>query len=209
MSVDGPGTFELHTGPDMAIAGQIGDRRVTAAAGSPISVPLPGGSHAIDLHATSTGDRWQLVPLWNGRDGWAAARLTASAPGRLDRFASAPAAFATTAIVLLLIAGWIASAVSKLELSRPLVVWSGVASVLFLCLGIFARFERSAGLLLLGSAFVPVARRGQNVRTAFVLVGYRGWRFLSGTRGRKSAASRSTRSATTGTCTSLRHTGSS
>jgi hypothetical protein len=171
LSVDRPGTFAVETGQDMVVSGAVGNARVASAQGASIVVPLAAGSHAVDLHVAANGDRWQFVPLWNGQDAWRSIRMTASMPSWLDRWASGPVGLATTAIVLLLVTAWSASALMTLGLSRQTIIWSIVTAVLLLLSGVFGRFERFAGLLLVGSAFVPIARRQRNIRTAFVLVG--------------------------------------
>ena len=171
LSVDRPGTFAVETGQDMVVSGAVGNARVASAQGASIVVPLAAGSHAIDLHVAANGDGWQFVPLWNGQDAWTSIRMTASMSSWLDRWASGPVGLATTAIVLLLVTAWSASALMTLGLSRQTIIWSIVAAVLLLLSGVFGRFERFAGLLLVGSAFVPIARRQRNIRTAFVLVG--------------------------------------
>jgi hypothetical protein len=56
-------------------------------------------------------------------------------------------------------------------LFRPAIIWSVTCAALCLGLGALGRLERFAALFILGAAFVPVATREKNARTAFFLVG--------------------------------------
>jgi hypothetical protein len=171
LEVDRPGTFVVETGEDMIVDGQVGGARVSAADGAQILLQLAGGSHAIQLHVASRGERWRFVPLWNGQDAWRATRLTVSDPSWLDRAASRAVAFATTAIVLLIAAAWSVSLVSARALPAPAVIWTVLTAGVFASLAVVGRFERLASLLLAASAFVPIAKRHRNDRAAFVLLG--------------------------------------
>jgi hypothetical protein len=169
--VNDSGWFALETGPDMTIAARIGETRVMPQPGNPVVVPLAPGTHPIEIHASLGGERWQFVPLWNGRDGWEATYLTTSPASTLDRIASGLLAFLTTTVVLLLLAAWSFSALASLELSTMMAVWTVLAAGLLVWLGVQGRFERLGGPLLIGSVFVPVGTRHRNMRSAFVLLG--------------------------------------
>jgi hypothetical protein len=171
VDVDRPGTFVVETGEDMIVDGQVGGARVSAADGAQIILQLAGGSHAIQLHVASRGERWRFVPLWNGRDAWSETRLTVSDPSWLDRVTSRAVSFATTAVVLLIAAAWSVSILSARALPGPAVIWSALTAGVFVSLAVVGRFERLASLLLVASAFVPVAKRHRNGRAAFVLLG--------------------------------------
>ena len=57
-------------------------------AASPDDVLVGPGAHAILIDGTLTGDRWRLVPTWNGADLWSSpAVATVSRPSKLDRIA--------------------------------------------------------------------------------------------------------------------------
>jgi hypothetical protein len=171
VTVDHDGTFVVRTGEDMVVAGEVGNARVGVADGADIVVPLARGSHAIRLHAGLTGERWQFVPLWDGRDAWASARLISSPPTGLDAMVSRPVAVATSAMVLLLVVSWSLSSMATLGFFRPALIWSVTSAGLLLGLGALGRLERFAALFILGAALVPVATREKNARTAFFLIG--------------------------------------
>ena len=171
VSVDRAGTFALETGEDMVVDGQVGAVSVSSTHGAPILIPLSAGAHSIELRVASRGDRWRFVPLWDGRDAWTATRLTVWEPSSLDRRASGVVAFATTTIVVLVALGWAASILGAGGHSAPVIVWSVLATGVFVTLAIAGRFERFASLLLIGSALVPISTRYRNGRSAFLLIG--------------------------------------
>ena len=116
VSVADAGTLVVETG-GMTVDGRVGTGRVTAG-----NIPLAAGTHSIRLHAMLTGEDWKLVPLWNGRDAWTAARLTVTAPGWIDRFTSRAIAIVTPAIVLLLLTAWLLSALAR-HAPGPALAW--------------------------------------------------------------------------------------
>src|SRR5206468_1897413 len=153
------------------VAGEIGGAPVRAHNGASIAVPLAAGAHAIRLHLASAGERWRLVPLWDGVDAWSAVRFTTALPSSLDRAVSRPIAAATTTIVLLMVTAWSASFLARHRVLAPALGWSAAAAGLFIVFGTAGWFERFAALLLAASLLVPVPNRQQNVRAAFVLIG--------------------------------------
>ena len=66
--VPGAGVFSLAAAQDMTLAGTVGTQTVSAAAGQTIEVTLALGIQPIRLHGSLSGDRWSLIPLWNGVD---------------------------------------------------------------------------------------------------------------------------------------------
>jgi hypothetical protein len=69
-------------------------------------VTLAGGSHEVVLTGTMTGERWALLPQWNGGEVWREATATMSPPGRLDLWLRPWGAYVTAVLVsaLLLLA---------------------------------------------------------------------------------------------------------
>jgi hypothetical protein len=187
LDVDRPGTFVVGTGQDMIVDGQVGGARV-GGRGAQILIPLPAGAHSIELRVASRGERWRFVPLWNGRDAWSETRLTVSDPSWLDRVTSRAVSFATTAVVLLIAAAWSVSILSARALPGPAVIWSALTAGVFVSLAVVGRFERLASLLLVASAFVPVAKRHRNERPRLSSSAFHGWRFSPRTPGPRSEA---------------------
>jgi len=171
LAVDAPGTLTLAATKDMAIAGAIDETRVDVDRGRAADVPLGAGSHRLRLHATFDGGDWRLAPLWNGRDAWTAARFTVAPAGLVDRVLSPILAVLTPALVLAIVAAWLWSCVIGRRAPAAAVACSIAAALAFALIAIDGRFDRYAAVVLLGAAAVPIARRAQNGRTAFVLVG--------------------------------------
>jgi hypothetical protein len=164
------GLFVIEAGEDMTVSGRIGSEDVASTSGTPMLAALDAGTHRIDLHATLTGDRWRLVPTWNGQDAFRTISLTANEPRSLERAATAFAVVENT-LVALLIAGWIASIVFSYRASPALLAWCIAASAVLAVIGASGRFERFAVLLLAGAVLVPVAEPDRRLRGALLLVG--------------------------------------
>ena len=165
------GRFSLDLGRDMVVTGEIGGQAVRSADGATVAVPLAAGVHAIDLHARLTGDRWALVPRWNGFDAFTQTTLTVAQPGTADRLLAAPIALATAALVAALIVSWLWSFFAAQRTSPSALAWCAVATLLLATAGATGRFERFAALLLFAGALVPVAAPQRNLRGAFLLLG--------------------------------------
>ena len=165
------GQFSIELDRDMIATGRIGSVPVSSAGGETISAPLDPGVHPIVLRAALTGNRWKLVPLWNGRDAFRAAAMTIGEPRGGERPIAALSAVATVALVSGLVAWWIASFALAHRASPMLLAWSISAAVVLAAAGASGRFERVAAVLLIGGAFVPIATAQRNLRGAFMLVG--------------------------------------
>ena len=171
VTVGAPGTFTLPATKDMRVTGTIGGASVVAAPGHVVDVPLTAGSHRLQLHATFTGDDWRLAPLWNGRDGWNTTRLTVAPSGAIDAILSPVVAVVTPALVLAIAAAWLWSCLVARRVAGVVIGSAVAAAVVFAAIALDGRFDRYAAVLLLGSALLPVARRDQTLRSAFLLVG--------------------------------------
>jgi hypothetical protein len=80
ITVPDEGRLTVQTGEDMRVRGRIGAIDVAADTGRDIEVALEPGTHAIALEARLTGERWRLVPEWNGTSAWRNTRLTLAPP---------------------------------------------------------------------------------------------------------------------------------
>jgi hypothetical protein len=165
------GLLVLEAGGDMAVQGLIDGREVSASEGRPLMTALEPGTHRLDLHAVFSGVHgWRLAPTFNGRDLFAEAGLTTRAPRGIDRAAGA-LAFLYSALVVLIVAGWIGSIAVEFRGSPVLLAWCVAAASVLAVLGTDGRFERFAVLLLAGAVFVPVAERDRQLRGVLLLVG--------------------------------------
>ncbi len=168
--VPGAGVFSLPEAQDMTLAGTVGTQTVSAAAGQTIEVTLAPGTHPIHLHGSLSGDRWSLIPLWNGVDAWQALSFTTVRPRSVDAIAGVMS-LAATALTLGLVGGWLLSAYRTLRPEWPLLAWVGVVTLALMVLGREPRYARIAALLLCGSALVPLPSRHRHARGAFLLFG--------------------------------------
>jgi hypothetical protein len=164
------GLFSLAAGQDMTLSGTIGREAVSAVGGRTIEASLEPGVHPIALHATLTGDRWSLMPRWNGGDAWRALSFTTAAPRSVDAIAPAMSLMAT-ALTLTFVAGWVLSVYRALRPGWPLMAWMAAATLVLVALGAGPRYARLAGLVLCGGVLVPLPTRHRNTRGAFLLLG--------------------------------------
>jgi len=170
VTVAAPGTFTLAATKDTRIAASIDGVRVDVDRGRTADVPLGAGPHRLQLRSTFSGDDWRFAPLWNGRDAWAAARFTLTPPNAIDRALSPILAVATPALVLAIAAAWLWSCAGR-RLDGAAVAFAASAAVVFAAVARDGRFDRYAAAALVGAAAVPIVRRAQNARSAFILLG--------------------------------------
>jgi hypothetical protein len=152
-----PGVLEWRVGEDVRI--ESGQR-----------VELAAGVQRVDLRGTLTGERWQLVPLWNGRDAWSALTFTQRAPGPGDVLAPA-IGLAISMVAFTIVAGWAVTAAAPLAVQWPMLAWTVAATGVAVVLASDERFARLTPLAFVAAAAVPVATRHRHLKSAFVLVG--------------------------------------
>jgi hypothetical protein len=171
ITVPAEGRFTLLTGQDMRVRGRIGNAAVEADDGRGVSVPLSAGTHPISLAAQLTGDRWRFVPEWNGESAWTAALLTVGPPSPGASATRRIVATVTTIIVVWLLAWWVWIAATRVNPGAVASAWTIGAVLVLIGMGVSGRFERAAGLVLIGSAWIPVAAAKRDLRSAFVMIG--------------------------------------
>ena len=169
MHVSGAGVFTLPRSEGMQIEGQIGGATIDEEA-TVISMPLPAGDHAIQIHAAMSGDRWSLQPQWNGRDAWSAATFTVAQPTSFDA-AATPIGIAISLLAAGIIGWWLILAVAPWRGAPALLAWSAVAAVVMAVAATSEGVARIAAGALIAAAAVPVAPRHRNLRAAFLLLG--------------------------------------
>ena len=163
-----PGIFALQVGSDMAFEGTMDGVLLATASGRAEAHLLPG-THRLVARSSMTGERWQLRPLWNGAEAWREIELTTERPARFDRLLWPVASSLTVILVLLLVGGWAVSALSGVD--ARVIGWSAAAACLEVVLAGSDRFDRLAGLLLLGAVWIPVRQSARGLKSAFVLLG--------------------------------------
>ena len=173
ITVPDAGSLVIRTGEDMRVRGRIGNTDVETDRGGDIRVSLAPGTYAMSLDAQLTGDRWRLVPEWNGASAWNGRLFTVNAPSTAGRVAGRIIGTLTTLVVVSLLAWWLWSAAERINPGLAASSWTiAVTSILILIgAGLLGRLDRLTGLLLVCSAWIPVATAKRNLRTAFVMVG--------------------------------------
>ena len=169
LETDADGIFRVGAGDDVALSATVDGAYVSEAALSN-GVSLAAGIHDITLAGTLTGERWALMPQWNGADVWRGETTTMMSPGAIDR-ALRPWARWITAMLI--------GALVMLALGRVLQqVGDPVPIIAATALGAIAIAATSRPML---SRWVPLAfslpgwlrmpRRLQNVRGAQLFIG--------------------------------------
>jgi hypothetical protein len=133
---------------------------------------LGPGVHTVAVRTTLMGGLWRFVARWNDDDLWAARIATVTKPSRLDVFVRHWLAWVPVALVLLLLAAWIARAIQDVS-STPMIAWVVIAAGTLAVLVAFDRADlaRGAVVALAAGALVPVPRHWQSTRGAFLLIG--------------------------------------
>ena len=170
VNVNESGTFSIERGADLALAGSLGSVPMSIA-GTVMSAEVPAGSHRLQLHGSSRGSNWQFIPRWTGRDGYAAARLAASAANAVVTTVARPLSLLITLIVAVLLLALATASATNRQFVGPGVGFGLFAAVVLSALAFAGRFERFAPLLLVGGVMVPIRRHQQSMRIAFLLLG--------------------------------------
>jgi hypothetical protein len=156
------GVFEVATGDDITATVYVdlkpGNR-----------VLLAPGVHSIAIDSAMTGDRWALIPRFDGVDAWSRGTMTMKRPSRLDRLFRPWAAWIPLLLVGTLLVTWMWAAIRVVNDPATL-LWSAGASVM---MGISAatNADRWAVLALAGAALLQVPRRWRTVRGALLCIG--------------------------------------
>jgi hypothetical protein len=161
-----PGVLQIDTGQDVTAAVSVDGVALHGPS------PLARGVHFVAIDGTLTGDRWALVPRWNGQDMWSRVTATARRPSRLDLAVRPWVRWIPTLAATLLLALWVTSAVAELA-SIPVLAWTVGASLL---IGFLVQTDRvwlaHWAILGLGAAvLVPVPPRLRTLRGAFAMIG--------------------------------------
>jgi hypothetical protein len=160
------GVLAIEAGPDVAALVSVDGTVVRGPA------LVARGLHFVAVDAVLTGDRWALVPRWNGNEIWSHAITTVRRPSRVDLAARPWSRWIPAAAAGALILLWLASAIAEIGGSSVL-AWSGGASLLLAWLVLTDRvwLARWAIAGLVAAALVPVPARLRNTRGAFAMIG--------------------------------------
>jgi hypothetical protein len=170
LSTTAPGTLSIDVPENQQLHLTIDDVAIESR-GNPI--PVTSGDHHVRLWTVFSGERWRLIPLWNGANLFSSVLTTTTAPTRVDRFLWRPIRFADAALALMLLGAWVVSAAVAVSPGTLAAAWVFGASAVTFAAGIVGVHTagRIAVLLLLAAVFVPLPARLRNVRGAVLLVG--------------------------------------
>ena len=166
MSAPEAGVLQIDTGPDVSASVSVDG--VALRGPSPIS----RGVHFVAIDAVLTGDRWALVPRWNGQEIWSRVTTTVRRPSPFD-LAMRPWTRWIPAIAALTLLGlWVTSAVAAIG-GGTVLAWTIGASLLIAWLVQTDRvwLARWAIAGLVAAAVVPVPPRLRTLRGAFAMIG--------------------------------------
>ncbi len=166
---DVDGTFRVRAGDEVTLTATIDGAAIDGIALAE-GVSLPAGSHPIAISGTMKGERWALVPEWNGAPVWQSAAATMAAPGGLDLALRPWAKWITPLLAgMLLLLG--AAGLFKRVGDRTVVVTSVAMSALAAATAGRNLAMRLLPMLLALAAVLRIPRRLQNVFGIQLLIG--------------------------------------
>jgi hypothetical protein len=183
-----PGELIIESGETMQTALVIDGRTIDPVAPSRHQTMVEAGRHAIQVRSQMTGNRWTLVPLWNGSPIGSArfATATVAAAGEGDRSIRGPLAWLIQLLAWLLIAAWIASflwhwrdpvTLGFAAAAASLVGWLGAHPGTNYVMTPWALWSITALALAIA---LPVPDRHRTLKGAFVLIGIPWLAFVTG-----------------------------
>jgi hypothetical protein len=166
LTVRSPGVFRVELGDDMRSYGRVDDEVVTAGDLAE-GINLSPGVHRVTVAADLHGDRWRLLPSWNGADLWAGELATLHVPRSFDSWMRPWGRYVPPLLIGLLLAVSL-SAAARLATFNAL-VFSVLMSAVSIAVVMAGRgsFIRAFPLLLALALVLPWTRRITN------LIGFR------------------------------------
>ena len=135
-------------------------------------VPLGPGSHHLRLDGELSGDRWRVVPLWNGASLFSAARATLAPVSELDFILRLWGRFIPALLIAALLLIGTTAIVRRVHDTRSLTFAAGMAAILA-ATAMTGRDSamRLAPLVLFAVAAVNLPRRLRNTFGVSILIG--------------------------------------
>lgn len=163
------GRFQVDIGEGVQLAGTI-DGRDVAGAELAQGLTLAPGSHSVSLTANLSGERWRLMPTWNGRSVWGAAVATMAPPRAADRWLRPWGSWFQALLVLTLVATLLRHLLQRVGDLRALVAVT-TASVAAVASSGWVVAMRTLPAALGVMAGLPLPRRLQNLLGVQLLIG--------------------------------------
>jgi hypothetical protein len=160
------GVLQIDTGPDVSMSVSVDGVALHGPS------PIGRGAHFVAVDALLSGDRWALVPRWNGEEIWSRVTTTVRRPSPFELAVRPWIRWIPTIAVLTLLALWLTSAVAEMG-GAAVLAWTIGASIL---IGSLVQTDRvwlaRWALAALGAAvLVPVPPRLRTLRGAFLMIG--------------------------------------
>jgi hypothetical protein len=163
------GVFRVGIGEDMSIAATI-DGAAVDRQRLINGVSMAAGIHEVTLSGTMKGERWSLLPQWNGRDLMRAVPATMSAPNGFDLLVRPWGRWLTAALVAALML--FATARLVQSAGDPVVIGASLAmSALAIASTGRNMLMRSMPILFAFSGWLRVPRRLRNIFGMQLLIG--------------------------------------
>ena len=161
-----PGVLQIDTGPDVQATVALDGESLRG------PVAVAAGVHAVNIDATLTGDRWRLVPTWNGGDFWASVETTVRRPPPSDRHLRRWLAWIPVFLVSVLLIAWTGSAIALVG-DAGVLAWTTIASAAIggLVATDHVELARWSIAALAGAALVPVPQRLRGLSGACMMIG--------------------------------------
>jgi hypothetical protein len=162
LSAREPGVLRVELGDDMRSQARVDDAMVSAADLAE-GINLSGGVHRVTIEANLRGDRWRLIPTWNGNDLWQTATATLSAPTALDQWVRPWGRYVPAVVIGFLLLVSLSDAARRL--TPAVAAYAVVMSAVAFAVAATGRASllRAFPLLLVSAAFLPLPRRVTNL----------------------------------------------
>jgi hypothetical protein len=166
------GVLRIAAGADVAATISVAGRSVSGEQLGHEGIALDAGVEQILVDAMLTGDRWRLLPTWNGADLFARPMATVQRPSAFQIAVRPWVGWVSGALVIALSVTWLGSFILRIG-NADLLAWAIGASS---CIGFLAAtgdgtFGQWAVIGLAAAALLRVPARVRNITGAFALIG--------------------------------------
>ena len=167
---DAAGVFQVLVGDDVEASVSI-DGVVQPAQATGAGVTVPPGQHHVYVQARLTKSHWRLEPRWDGRDVWTATTATMTPAGGWEWLFRSWGWLVPPILVGLLIIGGGLAVIDRAGSGMAVGVAAAISAVFAVIPVVGSNaLTRSAPILLLGVAALPLPRRVRNQFGASLLV---------------------------------------
>lgn len=163
------GAFSVEVSDDINLGGTV-DGVAVASDALKRGVPLSAGPHDVVLAGTMSGERWRLVPLWNGEPVFASALATVARPASADAWLHPVAMWIQASLVMLLVVSVGVHVARRAGDLRVIGIAMLEIVVAMLTKGVTVAM-RALPIALSINAFIQTPRRLRNVFGAQLLIG--------------------------------------